>query len=109
MVMQYRTWEEVLDNLDPAPPYSIRRPARPTRAPEMQNGAAKAEAPPVRRDFLTIPELAVRWRIARPTVYNRLKDAGVRVLDFASKGARGRKIVPLGAILEIERQQLKRL
>jgi hypothetical protein len=73
------------------------------------DGCEKPKASPVRKDFLTIPEIAVRWRIARPTVYNRLKDAGVRVLDFASKGARGRKIVPLGAILEIERQQLKRL
>jgi hypothetical protein len=83
--------------------------ALPARAAEMHAGAAKAESMPVRRDFLTIPEIAERWRIARPTVYNRLKDAGVRVLDFAEKGARGRKIVPLGAILEIERQQLRRL
>ena len=70
---------------------------------------AKAEVAPAHKDFLTIPELAARWRIARPTVYNRLRDAGVKVLDFAPKGGRGRKIVPLGAILEIERQQLKRL
>ena len=63
----------------------------------------------VRKDFLTIPELATRWRIARPTVYNRLRSAGLRVLDFAPKGGRGRKVVPLGAILEIERKQLKRV
>ncbi len=79
------------------------------RAAQTQNGAIKAESVPVHKEFLTIPEIAARWRIARPTVYNRLKDAGVRVLDFAGKGERGRKIVPLGAILEIERQQLRRL
>jgi hypothetical protein len=75
----------------------------------MRSGTAKTETPPVRKEFLTIPEIADRWRIARPTVYDRLKNAGVRVLDFAEKGGRGRKIVPLGAILEIERQQLRRL
>jgi hypothetical protein len=80
------------------------------RATEMSNAATKAEsAPAIRKDFLTIPEIAERWRIARPTVYNRLRSAGLRVLDFAPKGGRGRKVVPLGAILEIERKQLKRV
>ncbi len=71
--------------------------------------AEKPKASPVRKDFLTIPEIAERWRIARPTVYNRLRSAGLRVLDFAPKGGRGRKVVPLGAVLEIERKQLKRV
>ena len=61
------------------------------------------------RDFLTIPEIAERWRIARPTVYNRLRAADVKVLDFAQRGGRGRKVVPMGEILRIEGQQLKRL
>ena len=65
---------------------------------------------PAHRDFLTIPELAERWRIARPTVYNRLRigpreGVGLR----PANGGRGRKIVPLGEILKIEAQQLKRL
>lgn len=81
----------------------------PPRHDSEPSPAERPKASPVRNDFLTIPEIATRWRIARPTVYNRLKSAGVRVLDFAPKGQRGRKIVPLGAILDIERQQLKRL
>jgi hypothetical protein len=108
MEAHYSTWEDVFDNFIPAPESGI-VVHRPVRAVEMQGGPAKAMAPPVRQDFLTIPELAARWRIARPTVYNRLADAGVRVLDFAEKGGRGRKIVPFGAVLEIERQQLRRL
>ncbi|HMD86551.1 MAG TPA: hypothetical protein VKO18_17835 [Terriglobia bacterium] len=103
MDMQTVNWQDVFDK------FLVYLAALPARAAELQGGAARAEAASVRKDFLTIPEIAARWRIARPTVYNRLKDAGVRVLDFAPKGGRGRKIVPLGAILEIERQQLKRL
>jgi hypothetical protein len=103
MDMQTADWQDVFDK------FLVYLAALPARASEMHGAAAKAPAAAVRQDFLTIPEIAARWRIARPTVYNRLKDAGVRVLDFAAKGARGRKIVPLGAILEIERQQLKRL
>ncbi len=103
MDMQAVNWQDVFDK------FLVYLTALPARAAEMQGGAAKTEAAPDRQDFLTIPEIAARWRIARPTVYGRLKDAGVRVLDFAPKGGRGRKIVPFGAILEIERQQLKRL
>jgi len=96
-------WREGFDKpLIPADGYRVYRAAQ-------QSEPVKSAVAPVRKDFLTIPEIAERWRIARPTVYNRLLDAGVRVLDFADKGARGRKIVPFGAILEIERQQLKRL
>ena len=71
--------------------------------------AMPAQTVPIRRDFLTIPEIAERWRIARPTVYNRLRSARVKVLDFASHTGRGRKLVPVGEILKIEAQQFKRL
>ena len=57
--------------------------------------------------FFTIPELAERWRIARPTVYERLRKAGVKVIDFNPRGGRGRKLVPRSAVLEIEARQLK--
>jgi len=62
-----------------------------------------------RREFLTISELAERWRIARPTVYDRLRTTGAKVLDFNPRGGRGRKLVPLGVVLEIENRQLRRL
>jgi len=76
---------------------------------EQRKSAVKSQTGPAHKDFLTIPELAERWRIARPTVYNRLRAADVKVLDFAQHGGRGRKVVPMGEILKIEGQQLKRL
>jgi hypothetical protein len=62
-----------------------------------------------RKEFMTIPELADRWRIARTTVYDRLRLTGAKVLDFNPRGGRGRKLIPLGVVLEIENRQLRRL
>lgn len=67
------------------------------------------EAQAVPPQFLTIPELAQRWRIARPTVYARLQKLGIKVIDLSPGSARGRKVVPRSAILEVERRQLKRI
>jgi hypothetical protein len=53
--------------------------------------------------------LANRWRIARPTVYDRLRQARVKVLDFNPRGGRGRKLIPFGAVLEVENRQLRAL
>ncbi len=78
-----------------------------TQPRERSRPAAIPHPAPAHRDFLTIPEIAERWRIARPTVYNRLRSARVKVLDFASHTGRGRKLVPLGEILKIEGQRLK--
>jgi hypothetical protein len=57
--------------------------------------------------FFTVQELAERWRIARPTVYARLQRLGIKVLDLSPGTARGRKVVPRSAILEVESRQLK--
>lgn len=76
---------------------------------ERRKSAVNSQTAPAHKEFLTIPELAERWRIARPTVYNRLRAADVKVLDFAQRGGRGRKVVPMGEILKIEGRQLKRL
>jgi hypothetical protein len=76
---------------------------------ERQASLIQPQRVPAHRDFLTIPEIAERWRIARPTVYNRLRSARVKVLDFASHTGRGRKLVPVGEVLKIEGQQFKRL
>jgi hypothetical protein len=62
-----------------------------------------------RKEFLTLSELAERWRIARPTVYDRLRTTGAKVLDFNPRGGRGRKLILLGVVLEIENRQLRRL
>jgi hypothetical protein len=61
------------------------------------------------RDFFSIAELATRWRCSRGTVYNRLRAVGATVLDFASSGKRGKKVIPVRVVLEIEDRQMKRL
>lgn len=91
--------------------YQVRKTLKLGKTPPPERPAPPAMPPPApaHKDFLTIPEIAERWRIARPTVYNRLRSARVKVLDFASHTGRGRKLVPLGEILKIEAQQFKRL
>jgi hypothetical protein len=59
--------------------------------------------------FYSIPELAVRWRCSRGTVYNRLRFAGAKVLDFASAGKKGKKLVPALTVFQIESKHLKAL
>jgi hypothetical protein len=67
------------------------------------------DIPQGRAEFLSIPELAERWRCSRGTVYNRLRATGARVLDFAPTGKRGRKVISMKTVLDIESQKLKRL
>jgi hypothetical protein len=62
-----------------------------------------------RTEFFSIPELAIRWRCSRGTVYNRLRDVGAQVVDFAPLGKRGKKIVPARVVFKIETSKLKRL
>jgi hypothetical protein len=59
--------------------------------------------------FYSIPELAVRWRCSRGTVYNRLRFARAKVLDFASAGKKGKKLVLASTIFQIESKHLKAL
>jgi hypothetical protein len=64
---------------------------------------------PDRPEYYSIRELAERWRVSRGTVYNRLRSAGARVLDFASPGRRSKKAVRASAVFQIEAQRTKRL
>lgn len=61
------------------------------------------------KEFLSISELAARWRCSRGTVYNRLRLLGVHVLDFAPSGKRGKKVVSLSTIVSVEENRTKRL
>jgi hypothetical protein len=61
------------------------------------------------QSFYSIPELAIRWRCSRGTVYNRLRFAGAKVLDFASAGKKGKKLVLASTIFQIESKHLKAL
>ena len=62
-----------------------------------------------RQAFYSIPELAIRWRCSRGTVYNRLRFAGAKVLDFASAGKKGKKLVPALTVFHIESRSMKGL
>jgi hypothetical protein len=62
-----------------------------------------------RQAFYSIPELAIRWRCSRGTVYNRLRFAGAKVLDFASAGKKGKKLVPALTVFQIESRFMKGL
>jgi hypothetical protein len=59
----------------------------------------------VARPFYSIPELAERWRCSRGSVYNRIR--GEMVVDFAARGRKGSKLVPLDVVLKIERAHLR--
>ena len=69
----------------------------------------RPEEIPEREGFLSIPELASRWRCSRGSVYNRLRSAGAKVLDFATAGKRGSKLIPWSVVRAIESRNLKRL
>ena len=61
------------------------------------------------QDYFSIADLAKRWRCSRGTVYNRLRSAGARVLDFATPGKRGKKVVAASVVSQIESRVTKRL
>lgn len=58
--------------------------------------------------FYTIAGLAVRWCCSRAKVYSLLR--GHCVIDFApSPGRRGRKLVSVETVQQIEREHMRRL
>jgi hypothetical protein len=61
------------------------------------------------RAFFSIPDLAERWCCSRGTVYNRLRFAGAKVLDFAASGKKGKKLIPAQTVFQIESRHLKAL
>jgi hypothetical protein len=65
--------------------------------------------PQKKQEYFSFCELADRWRCSRGTVYNRLRKMGAEVLDFAPPGKKGKKIVPIATVLEIEHRRMKRL
>jgi len=62
-----------------------------------------------RQQYYSIGELAIRWRVSRGTVYNRLRLAGAKVLDFSSPGKRSKKTVHVSVIRQIEAQRTRKL
>jgi hypothetical protein len=64
---------------------------------------------PLRQEFFSIGELARRWRCSRGTVYNRLRLANVKVLDFGVAGRKSKKLVPAAVVLHLEIKYTKAL
>jgi hypothetical protein len=64
---------------------------------------------PPSQEYFSIAELAHRWRCSRGTVYNRLRALGAEVLDFTSRGKRGKKVIPAKTVLRIEERRTRRL
>ena len=60
-----------------------------------------------KQEYYSIRELAERWRVSRGTVYNRLRSAGAKVLDFAAPGGRSKKVVSVSVVLQIEARKTK--
>lgn len=63
--------------------------------------ATVAHEPP----FFNLTDLARRWRCSRASVYNRLR--GERVLDFATPGHRGQKLVPAEVVRQVEAKHMR--
>jgi hypothetical protein len=55
--------------------------------------------------YFSIPELALRWRCSRGTVYNVIR--GEKVLDFAAPGHKGKKLIPRDVVCRIEERHVK--
>ena len=64
---------------------------------------------PLGQEFFSIGEIARRWRCSRGTVYNRLRFAKVKVLDFGVNGRRSKKVVPSAVVLQLEIKNSKAL
>jgi hypothetical protein len=71
----------------------------------MNESPNRANQLAIRQEFFSFSELAVRWRCSRASIYNRLR--GEKVIDFAAKGKKGRKLVPLETVLKIEKANLR--
>jgi biotin operon repressor len=66
------------------------------------------QAPSTIKEYFSIAELAERWRCSRATVYRRLRALGTEILDFSSRGKKGRKVVRATTVSQIERTRTRR-
>jgi len=71
----------------------------------MREVKIKSETVTGLQPFFSIPELAVRWRCSRGTVYNLIR--GEKIVDFAAPGCRGKKLVPAAVVSRIEESSMR--
>lgn len=108
MTEQYLETNLMIREPDPLVPLSLVASVVGRSVDEIKSMLTRTTAEPS-PEYLSIEELAERWRCSRSTVYHRLRAAGASVLDFAPPGKRGRKVVPLGVVMQIEKKHTKRL
>jgi hypothetical protein len=70
-----------------------------------KSGSMRLQADATMPPYFSIPELASRWRCSRGTVYNVIR--GEKVLDFATPGHRGKKLVPRDVVCSIEQSNTR--
>ena len=70
-----------------------------------ERGTLRLGAGAVMPPYFSIPELASRWRCSRGTVYNVIR--GEKVLDFATPGHKGKKLVPQEVVRRIEQSKMR--
>jgi hypothetical protein len=76
---------------------------------EMRDSGERSCTAQLGQRYFSFAELAERWRCSRATVYNRLRGVGAQVLDFAAPGKKGKKVIPVRAVLQIEEKRMRRL
>jgi len=64
---------------------------------------------PQTQDYFTIPQLASRWQCSRGSVYNTLRTFGARIVDLATPGKKGRKLIPVETVEKLERQRTTKM
>ena len=64
----------------------------------------------ISKPFFTIPELAVRWRCCRATVYNILREAEFKLFNLTRKGKdKGKWLIPAAVVERIEQARMESL
>ena len=62
------------------------------------------------KPYYSIPDLAVRWRCSRATVYGVLKESEFKVLDLAVDGnEKGKKLISACVVGKIEKARMHAL
>jgi hypothetical protein len=94
-------WREMRREIAEHGSISLAQIRRITRGISRRRKAKELSAP---TDFLSITDLAQRWRCSRGTVMSVLRRCHAKMLDLAPHGKRGRKVIALATVREIEKR-----
>jgi hypothetical protein len=64
----------------------------------------------INKPFYSIPDLALRWRCSRATVYATIAESEFKILDLARTGNdKGKRLIPAAVVEKIEKARMRRL